>query len=497
MSRAGEERDEGASGPARDLEVVARPGWRRLLEDPDRTVWEVEPGLALTLGHDQTRLLVDPFLIADFRADLRLLAARRGGGLVSCELRAGWGGVIGLTKEPQRRVGRGVTYRGHALVPTAHGRAELELIAHEGQETGERERSVREAAFALAPPERWAHDPYGFVYPQAGAGPLPTHRFPPGLLLACAADEEGYDLLFPEHPLSRLRTQQAGLELAVREPCDLRVPRGRSESGGARFFRPLGFLPAGEAPTGRGRRYRRRGFGGLDAELWVAHREADPELALDPAWVGPHLEDAAPEGFSAPPRARSAACGAQRGVLAEYEALIAGEPRFACCFFLPWEGHVLEVHRRGPADDWARARADLEALVLSLDESLDRDTAPAPLAALVSFNGRRRAFRALAWVAWCDGELAAAEGEVLEAARRELDLGVAEARELLAEGRAAERLPLGRRAAEREVLLRWLIRVVAADGVLDPNERRRLEALAPLLGCRPQDLLRAVQEALL
>ena len=147
-----------------------------------------------------------------------------------------------MTKEPQRRVGRGHTYRGHLLIPTARGRVELELVAHEGGETGERERAVTAERFSGERPGGWSRDPYGYVYAELPPESSELDPLPVDLTLRSLADEESYDLLFPDHPLSQVREVLARLSVLLDEPSALRVPRGRSQAGGVSFFLPLGFL---------------------------------------------------------------------------------------------------------------------------------------------------------------------------------------------------------------------------------------------------------------
>jgi hypothetical protein len=472
--------------------VEIPPDWKLLLGEASWTSWETPQGLGVTITHRPERLMVDPFLLDDFRQDLRLLVARRGGGLITCRLQPAVG-VEGVTKEPQRWVGRGSTYRGYLLIPTAQGRCEVEVVAHEGQVTGEREAAVIAEEFEGQRPLEWSADPYGYLYQSDEDAPLPTHRYPSGLSLGCPADDPGYDLLFPKHALTKIRELLGELRLRVVAPCDLRVPRGRSAVEGARFFRPLGFLQDGVAPGGRGQRYHRVGFRGSVAQLWVAHHSEAANQAIDARAARERLGELL-AGAASAPRSRRVTFGSQSGLRVEYETPDAG---FGVVFFLPWADHVLEIHRRGPPDDWARSREDIRSVVLSLDErvsSLGRT--PGGTRALVSPKGLRRVFRILCWLAWCDSELVLPEVELLETLREEYGLSQADASQLMEEAKRGESLRVGRRAAERELLLTDLVGVAAADGVLDPAQQRGLELLAPQLGYRYADLVRQIQEAL-
>lgn len=455
--------------------------WQLLLESERSLTWQLPGNLALTLRCSDEPLLVDPFLLEDFRHDLRLLAAERGGGLVECELRPDLGAVEGVTKEPQRRVGRGHTYRGHLLVPTARGRVELELIAHEGSGTGEREAAVAAERFGGERPSGWSRDPYGYVYVQLPPESSELDPLPVDLSLRSLADAEGYDLLFPDHPLTRVREALRGLPLELDAPSELRVPRGRSEASGVRFFAPFGFLERGEAPRGQGKRFRRIGFGERRHELWLTLHGGDDTSA-------PALRSLLP-GVR---HLRPLRLGRLKGQLSDFVA-----PRhYGVSFLIGWCGYTLEVHRRGPRDDWRRARADVEATVLSLEEQVEQAPGSSPGAELVSPSGRERIYRVLAWLAVCDGEVGPDERRELDAWRARLDLSVPQTRRLLEEAVQSRGLRVGRRPAEREILIEGMVRLIAADGVLDPNEQQRLQQLAPLLGYGYPELLRQVREAL-
>lgn len=455
--------------------------WQLLLEAERSVSWQLSDNLALTLSSSDEPLMVDPFLLEDFRHDLRLLTAERGGGLVECDLRPDLGAIQGLTKEPQRRVGRGHTYRGHLLVPTAQGRVELELIAHEGSQTGEREAAVTAERFSGERPSGWSRDPYGYVYAELPPESSELDPLPVDLTLRSMADDEGYDLLFPDHPLSRVREALATLPVLLDEPSELRVPRGRSEAGGISFFLPLGFLARGDAPRGQGTRFRRIGFGERRHELWVTlHPGEDTSVAA--------LRSLLP-GAS---HLRPLRLGRLKGTLGDFVA-----PRhYGVSFLIGWCGYTLEVHRRGPRDDWRRARADVESTVLSLEEQVEQAPDSSPGAELISPSGRERIYRILAWLAVCDGEVGPDEREELETWRSRLDLTVPQKRRLLEEAVQSRGLRVGRRPAEREILIEGMVRMVAADGVLDPNEQQRLQQLAPLLGYGYPELLRQVREAL-
>jgi hypothetical protein len=111
----------------------------------------------------------------------------------------------------------------------------------------------------------------------------------------------------------------------------------------------------------------------------------------------------------------------------------------------------------------------------------------------LSENGRRRIYRILCNLAACDGEVDANERRLLDAFREEHGLSPAEAQALEAEGRLGKDLPIGKNPAERELLLDAMIDVAAADGVLAPQEERRLRKIGKKMGIGKEELRDAVR----
>ncbi|MBL4848277.1 MAG: hypothetical protein JKY65_22390 [Planctomycetes bacterium] len=471
--------------------------WSVLEDEDERSSWDCG-GLAATLERWPQDVFVDGFLLSDFRQDLRLLAAERSGGLVACELRPGLSGVWGLTKEPHRRAEAGATYRAHLLIPTASGTLCLGALAHETQPAGVREAAVIKQAKSSSShdPSSWSGDPYGFDYSPAPDASFPYWSFPPDLTLATEADQVDYDLLFDRHPLSRVRRLLDELELEVLAPSTLRVPRGRISVGSARFFRPLGFVEAAPTSVGEGVRYLRTSFGHRATALWVTHHPSgEGNLKAQAHRVWDQVLAAVPGGAVATREARASraqACGRQPGVLTEYR--LTDPDRYGVSCLFPWEDHLLEVHRLGPAFDWERANADVRAVIQSL---ASKAAPPRPKTAEgVTHNGLRRVYRVLSWFAIGDHDLDPAEARLLASLQREFGISDDEALSLARDARSGRPIPLGRRAAERDLLVRNLVLVVAADGIFDPTEARRLAKLAPRLDLDAAAVLRMIQDEL-
>lgn len=468
------------------------PRWTLLEDEEGRVSWDAG-GLALSLERWREPVFVDAFLLRDFRQDLRLLSAQRGGGLVACELRPGLSGVWGLSKEPQRRGGEGSTYRAQLLIPTASGTLCLGALAHEEAPFGGREAELQAQARAAEGPGRVRPnaDPYGYAYDsESPDDEFPYWSYPEALRLASEADRADYDLLFADHALSRVRSLLNEVDLEVCDPSPLRVPRGRVAVGSALFFRPLGFVASGPTQRGEGRRFMRISFGGQRSELVVAHHPAPPGAELREAaralWErAPRVE------AGAELRVREQVLGRHSAVLLEHQ----GPERYGLSCVVAWEDHLLEVHRGGPACDWRRANADLLSVVQSLG-GLESPPRPSEAAADVTPGGRRRVFRVLCWLASSDDDVDPSEARLLESLRHEFQITPDEAHSLAADAASGGQIPLGRRAAERDLLVRHLVRIVAADGIFDPGEARRLAKLAPRLGVDSAALIRLVQDEL-
>jgi len=100
----------------------------------------------------------------------------------------------------------------------------------------------------------------------------------------------------------------------------------------------------------------------------------------------------------------------------------------------------------------------------------------------ISEGGRRRIYRLLCNLAACDGRIDPREWAILEDIKDHFLISSAEAMSLAKEGAEGRGLQIGKNPAERLFLLGAMIEVAAADGVLDPQEQRRLTKLAATVG---------------
>ena len=119
---------------------------------------------------------------------------------------------------------------------------------------------------------------------------------------------------------------------------------------------------------------------------------------------------------------------------------------------------------------------------------------PADMVEEVSPNGLRRIYRLLANLAACDGTVDPAERALLNGLAEHLQLGAAEVEALEAEGFAGKSLKVGKNPVERELLMLMLIDMAFADGVLDPQEKKRLKAFADKVGLPRDELRRRLDE---
>ncbi len=116
----------------------------------------------------------------------------------------------------------------------------------------------------------------------------------------------------------------------------------------------------------------------------------------------------------------------------------------------------------------------------------------------ISANGRRRIYRILCRLAYCDGDVDPSERARLEHYRGRFGLDQKEAVILEAEAAHGNRLQLGRAHAERDLLIQAMADIVAADGRLDQAEEKRLREISGHLGINPEEMigwLRAALEA--
>ncbi len=112
----------------------------------------------------------------------------------------------------------------------------------------------------------------------------------------------------------------------------------------------------------------------------------------------------------------------------------------------------------------------------------------------VSIKGLRRLYRILVHLAWCDGACSPREKEYLQSFKKQADLSDEEAQVLHEEAKQGVSLVLGKREAERELLVRCMLDLTLVDGVLSGPEQERLSGLGEVLGLSQHDLAVKIQE---
>lgn len=465
--------------------------WKQVQDEDLAAVWRTPDGALVLISHLPEQVVVDADLLDDYRMDLRLIAATRGGGLIACDVHPTLG-VVGLTKEPASG-GRGVAVVGRALVPTSRGHIAVSVVAYGGEEALARDGGVDPRAGA---------DPYGFRYdpPAAHAGFAPVAWFT-DLLLALPTDGPEHDERWERHPLTRARAIMNALRKGARrvEPDPVPPPRHIVMDDVA-FDLPPGFLAAEQGRLKHGQLFRRVTFEKRVTFLTVVRQPEFPEVGRAPAaaeqLVRQHVSWAQARLLQGP-RLEATTRGHKPGVFAEHEAVVGGAPAgvagaptagghetYSASFFTPWADHALEVTCFGERDDWARIRRIVDAVVGSVRSATRPTMVPdtTRISGEVTPAGRRRVYRILCHLAHCDGEVDPREREALEAKRQELLLERAEADALEAEGKAGARLDLSKNPAEQKLLLDAMLEVVAADGCLGHAEQRRVMEIAQLAG---------------
>jgi uncharacterized tellurite resistance protein B-like protein len=470
------------------VRIDVPPGWEQVEDRTLAAVWRTKEGVLVLASHLPEQVIADPSMLDDYRMDLRLVAAAREGGLVACEPHPTLG-IVGLTKEPSTGL-PGIAVVGRALTPTSQGHLALSVVAQAGDDARARDAGLPPGAGA---------DPYGFRFePAATTDGFTPWSWPEGLMLAHERDGPEHDAAFPDHPLSRVREVMGHLRTATRrtEPAPV-APSRTVKLEQVAFDLPLGFLAAEQGRLRHGQLFRRVTFEKRVTFLTVCHHPevADAGTSVEAArrLVDQHLAWAHARLLQGP-RVATGPLVNKQGVIAEHEASIgagaSAHETYSTSFFLPWEGHTLEVTCFGEKDDWARARRVVDQVVGSLRSASRPALVPdtTRISGEVTPAGRRRVYRILCHLAHCDGAVDPKEREALEAQREQLLLDREEAEALEAEGQRAEKLDLSKNPAEQRLLLDAMIEVVAADGSLQHEEQRRIMEIAQLAGIPKQNV---------
>lgn len=179
-------------------------GWQLKEESASAIVWRDDgDGIGLYFFPIPPDLPASPTEIDALRLDYRRKLARAGGAVVEVEPLDvdGVPAVRTVVKLPQEA--GGMTYVASITVPFADFSYVLKFQCHEGTPTGLRESVVLSKLLHAGDVSQgddgklsgWWRDPYE-----------PAHEAP---LLRNRAEDEGYDELFPDHPLSRARRHLA------------------------------------------------------------------------------------------------------------------------------------------------------------------------------------------------------------------------------------------------------------------------------------------------
>ncbi len=106
----------------------------------------------------------------------------------------------------------------------------------------------------------------------------------------------------------------------------------------------------------------------------------------------------------------------------------------------------------------------------------------------VSHNGKRRIYRILCHLAWCDGDMHATERQLLDAFVAHHGIRPDEAASLELEGKEARELGVSKRQSERVLMVDALIDLAAADGQLVAAEQKRLLKFGKTVGLSEQEV---------
>jgi|GEM_PF-2660181 len=341
--------------------------------------WQCTDGSALSVEFFPQPLDTSPPLLETYCLDLRLNAAREGGGLVECEKSEL--GLTAITKRPRGEGAPGFSYEGNILIPVQTGFLDIHVTHHEEDVTGVRESFVIE----IEKPARdgdgnligWQADPYGYRPANAPFfNDLFGHKVHPltqPLALFARSDDPKYDKEFADHPLTHVRKWQAWLRehvAVIETPFPHRKDQKYPLEGLALDI-PLGFYHNTEAPE-RGDWFERPSFNRRSSRLGVILHPESPEASesTDTAEtvVLREIDESEVELRDAPISYEVEIAGSP-GILTACETTHAGRNFFDISFFLPSGKASLELAAIFESDDYERAMLALEAVVPSVEQS--------------------------------------------------------------------------------------------------------------------------------
>ncbi len=339
--------------------------------------WQAEDGTTVSVGFVAKPLDAGEPLLDTHCQDLRLDAAREGGGLVECERCEI--GLTSIVKRPRRNGVPGFAFEGHVLVPVETGFLDIRVTNREEDVTGVRENFVIEVEKPARDNEGnlvgWQADPYGYrPVNEPFFDDLFGHKTNPlarPLALFARSDDASYDKEFPDHPLSRVRKWQAWLRehLAVIDTPFPHREDQRYSLGGVSLELPPGFYHNTEAAEA-GDWFERPTFNGRVCSLGaIVHSEfpdAGESTETAEAAVVREMDGSDRELLSAPV-SYEVEIARTGGILTACETARGGKKFFDLSFFLPWGKASLEIAAVFESDDYERAMLNIEAVIPSLE----------------------------------------------------------------------------------------------------------------------------------
>ena len=335
--------------------------------------WIASDGTTISLKFHHGPLDTAASLLDTYCLDLRLDAARHGGGLIECE--KSQIGLTGVIKRPREDEAAGFAFDGCILAPIETGYIEFHVSNQEEDFSGDREIFVIETKHPATYNDGnligWQAYPYGHrPSREAFFDDLFGHKINPllkDLQLFARSDDPKYDKDFPDHPLSRVRSWLAWLNQHV-AIVDTPFPHRRNQTYPLDVFEleaPPGFIHNTETKV-PGEWFERPTFNGRVSHLGIVLHPEFPDAfeSVDRAEsaVLRGLDESAAELLDAPVSYEVEVAG-RPGILTACEISISKKDFFDVSFFLPWENASMEVAAVFESDDFARAMLNLEAVL--------------------------------------------------------------------------------------------------------------------------------------
>lgn len=335
--------------------------------------WIASDGTTISLQFHRAALDTAARLLDTYCQDLRLDAARQGGGLVECE--KSQIGLTGLTKRTRNDEAAGFAFDGCLLAPIETGFIEFHVSNQEEEFSGDRESYVIETERPATDNEGnlvgWQADPYGYrPVRESFFDDLFGHKVNPllrPLQLFARSDDTRYDKDFPDHPLSRVRAWLKWLNQRV-AIVDTPFPHRKSQNYTLDDFAmeaPPGFIHNTQTDVS-GEWFERPTFNSRRSRLGVVLHPEFPDafktIERAESAVLREIDESDVELLDAPISYEVEVAG-RPGVLTACETSHGDKKFFDLSFFLPWQEASMEVAAIFESDDFARAMLNLEAVV--------------------------------------------------------------------------------------------------------------------------------------